>query len=339
MSNRDKIIILAVLAVILFGASIILFITYSNCEERCKLQGQEIESLRTEVVSQSQEVESLQEEVANQEQSITSLQGKVTDQQQIIEYLEEKLAGALPYAKADASPIILQNNYGNVHNPTWAELVSFLESDNTESIWYDYASFVCGDFAERVHNNAEKAGIRAGIAIIYFAGELFPHALNVFYTTDYGLVYIDCTASEPVYTYSIYTGVTTTSTIGEDKVAYVGRGKECGLIPLGVMETSFGICFHYPCYEGYVESWEAYNTAVVSYNAEVDVYNATLGGRIFLEEPDYSYFSDWYDRLEAWSRNLDRQGTQFGDYWYESLGIVESIEIYWNAIEWAVNEN
>jgi hypothetical protein len=53
-------------------------------------------------------------------------------------------------------------------------------------------SFVCADFAEMLHNNAEKAGWRAAfVGITLSGGET--HALDAFETTDLGLVYIDCT--------------------------------------------------------------------------------------------------------------------------------------------------
>lgn len=112
--------------------------------------------------------------------------------------------------------IILINN-SNAKNPTYAELLSFLRNDNTESFPYKlsyslvgsyYGSAksnvdikrikdiineiiqpdtpnICADFAERLHNNAEKAGIRCG----YVLGT--NHAFNVFETTDKGLIYID----------------------------------------------------------------------------------------------------------------------------------------------------
>jgi hypothetical protein len=59
---------------------------------------------------------------------------------------------------------------------------------------------VCADFAETLHNNAEKAGWRAAYVGIDLAGSERGHALNAFQTTDQGLVYIDCTGipcSEP----------------------------------------------------------------------------------------------------------------------------------------------
>lgn len=63
---------------------------------------------------------------------------------------------------ADGHRITLKNN-PNAKNPSWAELKTFLLKDNTDSIKYDFDRFVCVDFAERVHNNAEAAGIRAAL--------------------------------------------------------------------------------------------------------------------------------------------------------------------------------
>ena len=59
---------------------------------------------------------------------------------------------------------------------------------------YDLDSFVCADFAEMLHNNAEAAGIRAAYVCIMLLNETEGHTLNAFETTDKGLVFIDCTA-------------------------------------------------------------------------------------------------------------------------------------------------
>ena len=118
--------------------------------------------------------------------------------------------------------IVLINNK-NAKNTTYTELITFLKSDNTDEFPYqntlsligfyygeaedkidlDYikeiidgtkkpaSPKVCADFAERLHNNAEMAGIRCGYVII----DSINHALNVFETTDKGLVYIDDTGT------------------------------------------------------------------------------------------------------------------------------------------------
>ena len=98
---------------------------------------------------------------------------------------------------ADGHVIALRNN-PSAKNPSWAELKAFLLEDDTDGIEYVMGKFVCADFAERLHNNAEAAGIRAAYVLVDLGPcSYYPrgsgHALNAFETTDRGLVYIDCT--------------------------------------------------------------------------------------------------------------------------------------------------
>jgi len=100
---------------------------------------------------------------------------------------------------ADGHRITLKNNPEAV-TPSWEQLKSFLLKDKTDEIPYNFSSFVCADFAETLHNNAEVTGIKAAFVSIELGPCLsFPriggHALNAFETTDKGLVYIDCTGS------------------------------------------------------------------------------------------------------------------------------------------------
>jgi hypothetical protein len=137
--------------------------------------------------------------------------------------------------------IILINNK-NATNPTYAQLVSFLQNDKTDEYPYTYTNLsgsfyygtaesrvdlqnikniidgiaqpknpdICADFAERLHNDAEMAGIRCAYVSIELSGYTDPnnfgisadtgHALDAFQTTDRGLVYVDDTgwvANEP----------------------------------------------------------------------------------------------------------------------------------------------
>ncbi|MFP3975563.1 MAG: hypothetical protein ACLFVK_05000 [Dehalococcoidia bacterium] len=89
-------------------------------------------------------------------------------------------------------------NKPDARNPSWSELKTFLRDDMTDQKQYVPGSFVCADFAEMLHNNAEREGLRCA----YVSLQLGPcpswpsaggHALNAFETTDRGLVYIDCT--------------------------------------------------------------------------------------------------------------------------------------------------
>lgn len=87
---------------------------------------------------------------------------------------------------ADGHRIWLHNN-PDARNPTWEELLAFLQNDRTDQHPYDPDSFVCADYAEMLHNNAEKAGVRAAYVCTS------DHALNAFNVVDRGLVFVDST--------------------------------------------------------------------------------------------------------------------------------------------------
>jgi len=92
-------------------------------------------------------------------------------------------------------PINLENSE-NATNPSWMQLKNFLKTDKTDMRQYILGSYVCCNYVEDVHNNAEAAGIRSAAVVVEFT-EDESHALNAFKTTDRGLVYIDCTGLEP----------------------------------------------------------------------------------------------------------------------------------------------
>jgi hypothetical protein len=90
---------------------------------------------------------------------------------------------------------IYLHNYYTTKDPTYDELIRFIMNDKTDTIIYDPDSFVCAQYTANVHNNAEKAGIRAGFVTVTFYDNDEGHGLNVFNTTDKGLVFIDSTGS------------------------------------------------------------------------------------------------------------------------------------------------
>ncbi len=96
----------------------------------------------------------------------------------------------------DGEPIKLVNN-PRATNPTYAQLLAFIARDRTDEYSYIFGppkiAYVCSDFAEDVHNNAEAAGIKAAWVGIDIVGKTEGHALNAFQTTDISLVYVDCT--------------------------------------------------------------------------------------------------------------------------------------------------
>jgi len=91
-----------------------------------------------------------------------------------------------------------------LRNPSWEELKAFLWEDKTDQLEYVFPTFVCHDFAKTLQASAKEAGWRCAYVCVQLEG--YPdwfdygipsntgHGLNVFETTDRGLVYIDCTS-------------------------------------------------------------------------------------------------------------------------------------------------
>jgi hypothetical protein len=120
-------------------------------------------------------------------------------------------------------PVQLTEN-ASATDVTWKELKAFLFLEKTDEIPYTDYVFECASFAEELHNNAEARGIRSAFVSIFFSDEITGHALNAFFTTDKGLVYIDCS-------------------VNTDAVAYIEEDKEYGLVPLQ-MASSFDYDFY-----------------------------------------------------------------------------------------------
>jgi len=162
---------------------------------------------------------------------------------------DTQYSGNPPYVKASDEPIYLVNN-PDARDVTFDTLKAFILGDNTDQERYVSGIRMCGHFAERLHNNAEKAGIRAAFVVVEFKNEPVPHALNAFQTTDRGLIYIDCTgvqrspAAFEEWIYKLFYPV------GQDRMAYIKIGKEYGAILLEDAEMP-----QYSYYVGYSKSW------------------------------------------------------------------------------------
>jgi hypothetical protein len=99
---------------------------------------------------------------------------------------------------ADNEPIYLVNN-PSATNVSLSQLMDFIEEDITDQYLYDSETFVCADYAENLHNNAEKSGIKSAWVGITFLNDDSPgHALNAFETIDKGMVFVDCTSEDSI---------------------------------------------------------------------------------------------------------------------------------------------
>ena len=230
----------------------------------------------------------------------------------------------LSYSKASGAGVCLVN-YKNATDPTWGELIAFLKRDDTDKHPYNFSSFVCADFAEMLHNNAESSGIKAAWVAVDFELTPYPlytpsfptlypfhnatddkkpgygisipgegHALNAFNTTDKGLVYVDCTRGFSAPLIAELTDREERKECEHDKIAYVVEGEEYGLVSI---DKATSTSSEYWFYEEYKQKWEDLERDIEVYNSDVEVYN--------LSGEEYEREVEAYERdVEAYERAL-----------------------------------
>ncbi len=158
------------------------------------------ESTKDELENTENDLSFLENELAMQEQESRELQKLINELQDKLILYEDTLgthvyAGTLPPYHSGNLPQIILKNIASARNPTWEELLDFLEEDKTDKKLYVDGEYECGNFAQELHNNAESHGIRAAFVAVHFHDDQ-SHAINAFKTTDRGLVYIDVTGNK-----------------------------------------------------------------------------------------------------------------------------------------------
>ena len=234
----------------------------------------------------------------------------------------------------DGEPIELTNN-PDASNPTYGELIAFIQEDPTDTNDYlenPYIGYVCADFAEDVHNNAEAAGIRTAWVSIDFEGSDEGHASNAFETTDLGLVYIDCTGASFANKLNLRLietedgfGFEDDSPTSWDAIAYIEMSKEYGLIPVDKAKSLL-----HSFYEEYKQQWQEYKVLLNEYNSDVEKYNQEVKGEVYTQgSPELARIEAWKASLEKQGRIINKLGEELGNIWFEPKGIVKDIQIHW----------
>ena len=100
----------------------------------------------------------------------------------------------LKYVNPDGVRVQLVNN-PNAIDQTFDKVKTFILNDPTNTKAYIPGKFVCSNFAEIIHNNAEVAGIRCAWVAVDFENGVPSHSCNAFNTVDKGIVFIDCTGT------------------------------------------------------------------------------------------------------------------------------------------------
>ncbi len=268
-----------------------------------------------------------------QQQQINQLTGQVNELQNNYTALEAKyqtdMAGAqTQIGELNSNLASLQSNYdaleqsynnllngsSGLRNPSWAEVKAFITQDATDKILYNINTFACSGYAILIRDHARQLGFRSAYIQLEFPGSA-GHVLNAFQTTDYGLVYIDCTSS--------------------DKVGYVVSGQEYGNIDANAVKTEYISCDGSPG-----DFWQplVYKTAAnpfsynyyVEYKARRAFYNNTVNAYNAAVAQVNSGSSQWTAaQMDAWYENIDALILDIGETYYNSMGIVGNVETYW----------
>ena len=232
----------------------------------------------------------------------------------------------------DNQPIELVNN-PDATDPSYSDLMMFLNTDSTDKNEYLEASYVCADFAEDLHNNAEASGIRAAWVSIDFEGDALGHASNAFETTDMGLVYVDCTGSnqnQDEYLGNQGDGIKSGHTSNPertsfDSIAYIEIGKLYGIIDIAKAQLP-----SYSFFEGYSLKWEEYQKLLNDYNDDVLKYNQQIEGKVYYHGSfNLAKMKAWEERIQKKRQTLDEWNEELGYFWSEPLDIVQEVVIYW----------
>ena len=164
-------------------------VTLTSTQSELETTSYELTLKLDELDDANGEIDSLEGSVAVLQESLASTSSRLDISTDTLEGL-----GIDVDFSAECRDVELVDNPA-AQNPTWDELITFLAADQTEQHQYILDVYDCSQFSRDVHNNAEEAGIRAAEVQIWFENENTGHALNAFITTDYGLVYVDCTGA------------------------------------------------------------------------------------------------------------------------------------------------
>lgn len=309
---------LGILVIILLGG---LFVTINNYKEIVKNKDVLIGSkeklinklqawLKGNITYYNSSLSLLNSKIASLKSKLSSLLSKNKELQDIISSLNKNYSELQRKYKS----LLNATLRSTLKDPTWEELESFLESDKTDELEYKPHEFDCTGFAITLRDHAWRWGFRCAFVEVDFSGGA-GHNLNAFKTTDKGLVFVD--------------------TVGGDAIAYVKVGKPYGKIALKNVKSKYIDCsgdpkrfwgtlnytthpspFSYSYYDEYKKRVKFYEESVKAYNDAVEKYNKGEG-------------SYTYSQLQKWRENLKALKEEITPI-YEELGIVNSVEIYWN---------
>ena len=164
----------------------------------------QIENSTTVLESQ---ISIFQSKITDLEKNKTALQSQVSSLQSKITILENEATQSYNEGYNDGKTQGYQEGVidgagtgYNIRDPTYAEAMAFIASDNTDL--NDYTDdYVCMNFVAEFKNNAFNAGFKAGCVYIQFP-QRYHHGIACFDTVDKGLLFVE-TQTDEIVTLSI----------------------------------------------------------------------------------------------------------------------------------------
>lgn len=122
-----------------------------------------------------------QDNLSTAQKSLSDTQKALADAQAQLNLYSDRLGITVfsevqpDYVKIPGMQITLTNNPAAI-DPSWQQLLTFIALDKTDNQKYIPNVFTCGGFAEMVHNNAERYGIKAALVVVKFEdNNVTPH--------------------------------------------------------------------------------------------------------------------------------------------------------------------
>jgi hypothetical protein len=184
-------IVVLTLAVVFFGVS------WGFTQQDLDATRTVLSDTRLALASNKQELSNTKDELSITTAELQDTEDNLSNIEAELQVTRDDLAtveAELEDTKAELSALQAEPFY--LHNPTFDEVISFLQEDQTDSNPYIEDEYVCTHFARDVNNNAEDQGIRCAFVDIRFPRSA--HAIVAFDTTDQGLVYFDSMTDERV---------------------------------------------------------------------------------------------------------------------------------------------
>jgi hypothetical protein len=184
-------IVVLTLAVVFFGVS------WGFTQQDLDATKTELSDTRLALDSNKQELLGTKDELSIITAELQDTEGYLSNIEAQLQVTRDDLAtveAELEDTKTELSALQADPFY--LHNPTFDEVISFLQEDKTDSNPYIEDEYVCIHFARDVNHNAEDQGIRCAFVDIRFPRSA--HAIIAFDTTDQGLVYFDPVTDERV---------------------------------------------------------------------------------------------------------------------------------------------